>query len=390
VRGDIFDDGPRVLVVLSTSAAWSRGILKGFTTVAHEHSWNILHYHPTADLDWLVREWAPQAAVLGPEVQGPWPAGLHSGATVSVNADRTAEGFASVCLDEEKIAEGALAHFLSKGLRNLTTFRFDESPFAVARDHCFCQRAAAAGARIAPGWGLDGTEPSRRQEDPAAIASWLRGLPKPCGVFACCDAWARVVARYARTSGLRVPEAMAIVGVDDDPFECELTAPALSSVAVPWRTVGQNAAWFVQSVLSGKKITGERIVVFPLHVVTRRSSDAFAIDDSLVASAVTWIHQNAETRISVPLVARAVATTRQKLERRFRAVLGRTVLQEIRGVRVEAAKRLLSTTRLELPQVAKRSGFTTAALLSVAFQREVGEPPGAYRRRVRDLSVDDG
>ena len=36
-----------------------------------------------------------------------------------------------------------------------------------------------------------------------------------------------------------------------------------------------------------------------------------------------------------------------------------------------------------LAEVAKRSGFTNAALLSVAFQREIGMPPGVYRRRVR-------
>ena len=56
----------RVLVVLDASAAWSRGILKGFTELAHEHGWTVLHYHPTADLAWLGREWQPSVAVLQP------------------------------------------------------------------------------------------------------------------------------------------------------------------------------------------------------------------------------------------------------------------------------------------------------------------------------------
>ena len=381
--------GPHVLVVLGTSAAWSRGILRGFTAVAHEHGWNLLHYHPSADLEWLAREWAPAVAVLGPEVEGPWPRGLGSCGRVSVNADRTSEGVASVCLDEEEIANIAVAHLLSKGLRNLTTFRFGPWPFAVTRERHFCERASAAGVRMAPGWWVDAAEPPRNVEDPAAMAAWLRGLPKPCGVFACADAWARVVARYARTTGLRVPEDVAIVGVDNDAIECELTAPPLSSVAIPWRTVGQSAASLVRLFLAGGDIAGRRIVVSPAHVVTRRSSDAIAISDMVVGSAVAWIHRHADTRVTVPEVARAVGSTRQRLDRRFRSVLGRTVLHEIRAAHVEAAKRLLSTTRLELPEVAAQSGFTNAALLNVAFRRVVGEPPGAYRRRVRALSRDE-
>jgi transcriptional regulator GlxA family with amidase domain len=87
--------------------------------------------------------------------------------------------------------------------------------------------------------------------------------------------------------------------------------------------------------------------------------------------------------VSVPMVARAVGGGRQRLERRFRRVLARTVVDEIRRAHVEAAKKLLQTTTLSMAEVAKRSGFTNAALLSVAFQRELGMPPGVYRRRVQ-------
>jgi LacI family transcriptional regulator len=83
-----------------------------------------------------------------------------------------------------------------------------------------------------------------------------------------------------------------------------------------------------------------------------------------------------------------MSTTRQRLERRFRATLGRTVMQEVRRAHVEAAKRLLSATHLALPEIAKRSGFTNPALLGIAFRREVGLPPGAYRKRLQGRIVD--
>jgi LacI family transcriptional regulator, galactose operon repressor len=357
--------------------------------VAHEHGWNLLHYHPSADLDWLARAWAPVATVLGPEVRGPWPAALRSGIAVSVNADRTAEGVASVFVDDEQIANVALEHMRAKGLRQLTTFRFDESPFAVARESAFLKAARASGARVVEGWWIEGADPSRAHEDPAAMVSWLRELPKRCGVFACCDAWASVVARYARTADLRVPEDVSIVGVDNDAIECELTAPQLSSVVVPWQGVGQKAAQWVRLALSGESIAGGRFVVAPTHVMSRRSSDALAIEDAFVARAVHWVHQHSNRTLTVPSVARAVGTSRRRLERRFHAVLGRTVVQEIRRVRVEMAKRLLSTTGHDLAQIARLSGFTNAALLSVAFRRELGLPPGAYRRRLQRSAAND-
>lgn len=115
-------------------------------------------------------------------------------------------------------------------------------------------------------------------------------------------------------------------------------------------------------------------MISPLEVVARRSSDVFAVTDPLVAHAVTWIRANAERPLNVPMVARAVGSSRQRLKRHFRALLARTVQQEIRRVRVELAKRMLVTTSADLTEIAARSGFSSAALLSVAFQRELGMP----------------
>jgi hypothetical protein len=76
--------GPRVLVVLGTEAAWSRGILRGFMEAAHERDWTLLHYHPSMNLNWLADEWTPAAAVIGPELGPAAIARLGSAALVSV------------------------------------------------------------------------------------------------------------------------------------------------------------------------------------------------------------------------------------------------------------------------------------------------------------------
>lgn len=384
VRGAAALDAPRVLAILNMGTAWSRGVLRGFMAAAHERRWTVLHYPPPVDLGALVQKFGPSALLIGPDSGKVPPAISAAIPVVSVALDLGSEGIVSVYPDEERIGVLALEHLVATGLRNVSTFRVDGSEFGAARARAFVARARSAGARVAVGWGSEGAPSPGRGEDVEGIIRWLLDLPKPCGLFTCADHWARIVARYIRLAGLRVPDDIALVGVDNDLVECELLAPPLSSVMVPWPELGDHAARLVQRSLNGQRIERQRWLVPPLGVATRRSSEIFAIEDALVVRAVRWIQQNAHRHIDVPMVAAAVGGGRKRLERRFRSSLDRTVQEEIRRARVETAKKLLGMSSAGLVEIAKQSGFSTAALLSVAFKREVGMPPGVYRRRARE------
>jgi LacI family transcriptional regulator len=384
LRGAAPADAPRVLAILNLSTGWSRGVLRGFMAAAHEHRWTVLHYPPPVDLEGLVNKFAPSAILVGPDSGKVSPALAATVPIVSVALDLSSEGIPSVCPDEERIGVLALEHLLATGLRHVSTFRLDGSQFGVARERAFVARAGQANARVAIGWGSERAPASWRGENAEGLIQWLLELPKPCGLFTCADHWARIVARYVRLAGLRVPDDIALVGADNDVVECELLAPPLSSVMVPWQELGMAAARLVQRVLNRQRSDRLLWVTPPLAVAARRSSEILAIEDVLVAKAVRWIHQNAQQRLNVPMVAAAVGGGRKRLERRFRRALDRTVQEEIRRARVERAKGLLQTTRASLPDIAKQSGFSNAALLSVAFKREVGIPPGIYRRRVHE------
>lgn len=379
----------RVLVLLNASAAWSRGALRGFTAVARQKGWTLLHYHPLVDLSWLVQVWKPTVVVLQWSLYRAVAHALESCTVISTNEDSSADGVACVCVDEAAIAELAAKHLVSRGLRDLTTFRFNDGMFAVERERAFADAVGAHGARLVQGWWVDGAEPPRFHEDPAAITAWLQQLPRPCGLFACTDSWASIVSRYARVAGVRIPEDMALIGVDNDTLDCELASPPFSSVCVPWRTLGEKTAWLVGRALTGEQVAGERIVIPPVDVIPRRSTDVASVDDPMVARALAWISDHIEGRLTLQGIARAAACSRQRLEQRFQAAIGRTVMQEVRRARVDVARRLLSTTEMALPVVAEQCGFTSAALLSVAFRRETGMPPGAYRRRFRGVHSGD-
>jgi len=377
-------DAPRVLAILNLSTAWSRGVLQGFMACAHERRWTVLHYPPPVDVAALVQRFAPAAALIGPDSGGLALACAALVPVVSVALDLSSEGIASVCPEEDRIGVLALEHLRATGLRNVSTFQLDASQFGIARERAFVARARQAGASVAPGWGSEDAAPRRTGEDADAIVEWLRSLPKPCGIFTCADHWARIVARYIRLAGLRVPEELALIGVDNDVVECELLEPPLSSVMVPWQEVGRSAAKLVERILQGQQLSSRPVLTAPVGVVGRRSSELLAIEDALVAKALRWIRERAHQRLNVPMVARAVGGGRKRLERRFRRALDRTVQGEIRRARVEVAKGLLQTTRASMAEIAKRSGFTNASLLNVAFRREVGVPPGVYRRLVQN------
>ena len=100
-----------------------------------------------------------------------------------------------------------------------------------------------------------------------------------------------------------------------------------------------------------------------------------------MAAACTFIERNAREGIGVDQIAAAVHTGRRTLERRFRAIMGRTLGEELRRMRALPIKRLLAETTLTLEEIAGRTGFHSAQHLSEFFRDLEGCSPGSFRRR---------
>ncbi len=78
-----------------------------------------------------------------------------------------------------------------------------------------------------------------------------------------------------------------------------------------------------------------------------------------------------------------VLISRSSLERRFRKEVGLSPQGMIRQTQVKRAQQLLVETDLSLDQIAPLVGFKHAEHFSVVFKRQVGQTPGAYRKRFR-------
>lgn len=218
---------------------------------------------------------------------------------------------------------------------------------------------------------------------------WLRRLPKPVGLLVCNDVMARSIADICGQLSLHVPDEIALLGVDNDELECLLASPPLSSVAIPAERIGYEAAKKLDQAMSRRKSAVERIFLPPVRVVARQSTDIMTIRDPVVVAALRYIQTHAAEGINVANVIRSVGVGRRDLERKFQLLLGRSLLQEIRSVRIQLAQQLLVGTDLSMPTVARLSGFSSAHRLTIVFHKLCGVPPTAYRRQfqIRDDSV---
>jgi len=216
-----------------------------------------------------------------------------------------------------------------------------------------------------------------------SLSNWLLNLPKPAGIMGWGDGISRVICRACRDCGLRVPDEIAVIGSENDDLMTEMSDPPLSSVVVPWRQIGNTAAAMLDRLMNGATIKNQRQFIPPSGVEQRQSTGAVSVADQEVRDALFFMRDNVSTNFNVDDVVTALSTTRRALERKFRAVLGRSPLEEIRRIRIERARQLLMHSDLPLKQLAERCGFTSASWFNVAFRQVTGQSPGAFRRHVK-------
>jgi LacI family transcriptional regulator len=194
---------------------------------------------------------------------------------------------------------------------------------------------------------------------------------------------AAFIGQVAWRVGLRVPEEIAVIGVDNDELLCRLSSPTLTSVEQGANRLGYRAAALLDKIISGKTPKHRRFLIDPVGIVIRQSTEIFAIDEPKVAKAMAYIQEHAFEGIKVPDVVEAVAVSRSGLETRFAKTLGYTIRSAIRQVQLERARRLISETSLPLKQVAADTGFRSVQHMTTLFGRAFGKSPARYRTHMQ-------
>ena len=222
------------------------------------------------------------------------------------------------------------------------------------------------------------------------LARWLTDLPRPLGVMTANDSRALQIVEACRMAGLRVPEDIAVVGVDNEEAICSFTNPPLTSVDQGAQQTGYEAAKLLDQWMNGESVAPGKRSVSPVGIVARGSTEILAIDDDDVAGALQFIREHAHERIGLDDVSEVIGSTNATLRRRFKALLGRTVHDEIQRVRIERAKRLLISTDWPFQKIANRSGFCSAQHMSTRIREATGHTPRQYRQRYATPETTNG
>jgi LacI family transcriptional regulator len=376
-----------VALLVETSREYGRGLLRGIIRYQQEHGpWSVFFKpHGLGDPPpgWL-QSWHGDGILARINDRRMADAVLQTGVpAVDLREALGDLGLSAVGIDNQAVVRLAYQHFLDRGFRH---FAFCGTPRG---EYCFQDERADRFQRLLADRGMAcdtyfnprGRGPFSWEEDQRQMAKWLKGLPKPVAVMTCHDDRGLQVLDACRRVRLDVPVEVAILGVDNDPFLCNLSSPPLSSIDVNSERVGYEAAALLDRLMRGRRPARQSLKFAPRGVVTRQSTDVIAVSDPHVAHAARLIRENACRFTSIEEVLRQVPISRSALFRRFKQSLNRSPKEEMNRVRLEHAKELLGDTDLPISAVAERVGFREAKYFSDVFHKVEGLTPLRYRRQ---------
>lgn len=293
---------------------------------------------------------------------------------VDVSSRGEGRGLPCVRQDDEAVGGIAARHLLEKG--------FERFACCGASAGYWSGREAGFRAQV-ESHGFDVRNLGMTYGD---LSGNIGRLEPPVGVFAANDCVGSQVIELCLGLGLRVPEDVAVIGVDNDEAICEAAAVPLSSVDNAAETIGFQAGRMAARLLSGDAAPDEQVTVPPRSVVPRASTDVVGVDDPALARALAYIHQHACDPMRIDDLMNEQTVSRRTLETRFKRRFGRTLAEEIRRVRLDRAKHLLDETDLPVADVMYACGYADIPRFIAWFRKEAGLPPAAYRRRNRGLT----
>ncbi len=283
-----------------------------------------------------------------------------------------------VVSDSKQIGQVAAAHFLERGYRRFAYLGDQGLIYSDQRRDGFVQELRKRHVDRSVIFTED--IPDRDALTPEWFAQRFPSLESPIGILAADDDYASLVLIAANAMGLRVPQDVAIIGVNDMDLICDSATVPLTSVAPSYMKIGLEAARLMDELLQGKPLENTVVRVPVAGLVERMSTRFLAFDDALVERALSYMHANTNQPYNVQKVVQHCGKSRRTLEMRFIKAVGHSMHEEINRLRVERAKQLLLDTDWTIGRVAEECGFSDTKRLLEVFLRVEGITPKAYRQ----------
>lgn len=211
------------------------------------------------------------------------------------------------------------------------------------------------------------------------IAKWLKDIPKPCGILACNDKSGLDVLLACQVLGLRVPEDVAVIGVDNDRLMCESNTISLSSIDLKAADTG-SAAIIQLGKMLGLIDTQTTPPNSQASYIVRQSSQKVDNLQLIYRKALDYISSRPLCNMKVTELAKACGVSRRSLERAFAGCNSESPATAIRKSRVKTIIKLLQEKSSSIESISAQAGFSDAAGLSNFVKRLTGKNPGSFRK----------
>lgn len=368
--------------------AFVEKVVEGILAYARRQAhWQIMRFPErlSPSLDWLQGWQGDGAFVIISTPEDARIARALPFPVVNLTAYFPKPGVVTVTADHREIGRQAARHLLERRFKKFGYYGSGDLYFSQLRRAGFAEAIEKQGGSCAvlevPSIVASGRMWMRQQMQ---LEAWLRSLRPPVAIMASTDLRADILLETCRRLHLRVPDDVAVIGVDNDPVIVGHAQPPLSSVERNDLPAGELAASLLDRLMAGQRQPRDILFVPPAGVVARQSTETLAVEDPELAGMVQYIRKHVAENFGVERLLPIMQCSRRTLENRFQAQLNATPGTVIQRLRVDHARRLLEASpRQPLAAIARACGFSDARHFRLVFRRFEKQTPAAYRRARR-------
>ncbi len=302
---------------------------------------------------------------------------------INVHPDELRLTIPTVRVSLAELAETTVDFFRGLGFRHLATFGQSglSSLKTRSRELDRCAESVEMTHSTLLCAITDGIFSGNEEPVDSGVETWLEALPKPVGILTTGGYSALLLCQYCRRMGFAIPEDVAILSPADDEA-CLFGEPPISAVGDVGEAAGHEAIRILDATLGGAPHPMGVIDLPVPDIVERRSTGCPSGTSEGVKRALQYIRTHACQGITIDDVVRhARIISRTRLYEEMKRRIGRSPAAEITRHRVQAAKHYLREGGLPVIRIAEECGFNSHTQFGVAFRREVGCTPTAYRKQ---------
>ncbi len=378
----------RLILLTDFSEEYAKRLLNGIVAYSNEHSPWVLCKMPLSyrDVNGIegVLEWALKweaDAIIGQF----YPSDnvelftKHNIIAIAQDFKSRFSSIPNITAEHIKAGEMGAKYFMRKGFRNFGFYGFSGVVWSEERYKGFLNFLCEAGFQNNVYQYINSDSRDLWYNEHDKLAQWLKALPKPVAVMACDDNQGHHISQLCKLHNIKVPQEVAVLGVDNDVAVCSLSAPPLSSINQAVERGGYEVAEMIEMMMRDREYRSEDIYILPTNIVTRQSTDIYATQDKHISTILQYIHNNIGEKLSVEQLSELVPLSRRLLEMNFKEVVGVPVYNYILNLRISKFTERLIDSDDSILEIAEQLGFGDCKNVSRTFKAIKGCTPTQYR-----------